>query len=344
MALRLFLVVSLAIFALTTVCTYNQNRSCKPGRPFMRKCNICWCASDGTPGGCTNYKCPDDVAAVASSSALSDSRIVGGKKVQPGEIPYQALMVSDYSSICGASLISKSAVLSAAHCVEDFHTFQVTLGTIKLYSFDWEDNLVRIYSREGVVHPSYSSVSLKHDVAVVLLKPEVALSSYIQLVDLPSYSIANETFADYKATASGWGRTADKSAVLSDSWNKIARSSSSSKESAEEEGYLVDGTSAYLQKVTLDIISNEKCWKYYGRMSVTSSILCAQGDKNRSTCNGDSGGPLTVDHNGGHILVGVVSFGSVRGCEQGIPVAFTRVTSYLTWIESAAGMKINSTQ
>ncbi|XP_049839628.1 brachyurin-like [Schistocerca gregaria] len=315
MALRLFLIVSLAIFALTTVCSYNQNRSCKPGRPFMRKCNICWCTSDGTPGGCTNYKCPDDVAAVTSSSALSDSRIVGGKKVQPGEIPYQALMVSDYTSICGASLISKSAVLTAGHCVKDFDTFQVTLGTIKLYSFDGEDNLERIYSREGVVHPSYTSTSLKHDVAVVLLKPEVTLSSTIQLVALPSYSIANETFVNYKATVSGWGRTSD-----------------------------MDDTSEYLQKVTLDIISNEKCWKYYGRMAVTSSTLCAQGDKNRSTCNGDSGGPLTVAYNGGHILVGVVSFGSVRGCERGVPVAFSRVTRYLTWIQSAAGVKIKSTQ
>jgi secreted trypsin-like serine protease len=49
---------------------------------------------------------------------------------------------------------------------------------------------------------------------------------------------------------------------------------------------------------------------------------------------GDSGGPLAhFDSNGVPTLIGIVSFGSSAGCELGYPSGYTRITSFLSWIE-----------
>lgn len=50
-------------------------------------------------------------------------------------------------------------------------------------------------------------------------------------------------------------------------------------------------------------------------------------------CLGDSGGPLTaIVVPGRRVLIGIVSFGDANGCTVGSPAGFTRVTSYLDWI------------
>lgn len=57
---------------------------------------------------------------------------------------------------------------------------------------------------------------------------------------------------------------------------------------------------------------------------------------------GDSGGPLVhLDSDGVYTLVGITSFGSNAGCQKGYPAAFTRVTSYLNWIQSTTGIAIS---
>lgn len=53
----------------------------------------------------------------------------------------------------------------------------------------------------------------------------------------------------------------------------------------------------------------------------------------------DSGGPLVIK-SAGSIQVGIVSFGK-QHCETGSPAVYTRVTSYLDWIEKHAGITIN---
>jgi secreted trypsin-like serine protease len=53
-----------------------------------------------------------------------------------------------------------------------------------------------------------------------------------------------------------------------------------------------------------------------------------------SCLQGDSGGPLVIEIDGAYNLVGIASFGAASGCELGLPAAFTRVTSYLSWIAS----------
>jgi len=58
---------------------------------------------------------------------------------------------------------------------------------------------------------------------------------------------------------------------------------------------------------------------------------------------GDSGGPLVFPEDDGlYTEVGIASFVHSSGCEAGFPAAFTRVTSYLDWIETNTGIVIAS--
>ena len=53
-----------------------------------------------------------------------------------------------------------------------------------------------------------------------------------------------------------------------------------------------------------------------------------------SCLQGDIGGPLVYLISDVYNLVGVVSFGSPSGCEDGQPFVYSRVTAYLSWINS----------
>lgn len=66
--------------------------------------------------------------------------------------------------------------------------------------------------------------------------------------------------------------------------------------------------------------------------SVSENTICLEGD-NVNFCNGDFGGPLTVeDADAITTQVGVKSFLAVLGCTFGFPGGFTRVSRYLEWI------------
>ena len=54
----------------------------------------------------------------------------------------------------------------------------------------------------------------------------------------------------------------------------------------------------------------------------------------RSTCPGDSGGPLFVDRNGILVLLGITSWGAAD-CPVGVPSIFTSVVPSTNWLKTA---------
>ena len=95
-----------------------------------------------------------------------------------------------------------------------------------------------------------------------------------------------------------------------------------------------------LKEVELPIISNEECMSMYqlsGRFEwIPKTIfLCSGTSKGgKDACDGDSGGPLVIESTEGKFeLVGITSWG--KGCgEPNQPGVYTRVSSFLSWIES----------
>lgn len=84
-----------------------------------------------------------------------------------------------------------------------------------------------------------------------------------------------------------------------------------------------------LNRVDLLIISNDVCRNTFG-VIVQPQHICTSGQGVVGGCNGDSGGPLTV--NG--LQVGIVSFGSAQ-CEAQNPTAYARVSHFIDWIEES---------
>ena len=90
-----------------------------------------------------------------------------------------------------------------------------------------------------------------------------------------------------------------------------------------------------LRTAMVPLMDLQECQDMYKEehRDVTNGMMCA-GFSNGGTdaCSADSGGPLTCQTNGKHVLHGVVSWGI--GCgKKHKPGVYTNVKEYLPWIE-----------
>lgn len=222
-------------------------------------------------------------------------RIVGGEPVTIEQYPWAASMQRYGSHRCGASIISHTKLVSAAHC-----TYGVTARTLKVrvgstVSSDGGQLMQILRIRQ---HPSYNPATIANDITVLILVASLSFNGNIAQITLPSNGLRLST--GEMTNVVGWG-------VL------------------YEGGIL----STQLRYVSVPIISNEDCNEAY-RNGITGGMLCAGfEDGLKDACQGDSGGPLTL----GNTLVGIVSFGN--GCARpGYPGVYTRVSEYREWIDN----------
>ncbi|XP_071535391.1 trypsin-1-like [Panulirus ornatus] len=253
----------------------------------------------------------------------NSNRIVNGVETEVNEWPWQAALmmrVEQYrweyhwptgwnyvleavlEQICGGSLINDRYVLTAAHCTYGLeeHTLIVHLREHRL-SDTKETELVNKSVSMIIQHEKYDAQTLVNDIALLRLSSPVTMDENLLPVCLPP---RERKYAGETATVTGWGTTSHG-------------------------GYPSD----VLQEVTLTVMSNSECQEKYGDYSqIEDTMLCAS-SPNKDSCQGDSGGPLVVmDENGNYDQIGVVSWGI--GCANATyPGVYTRVNSYLTWIE-----------
>ncbi|XP_046976239.1 collagenase-like [Vanessa cardui] len=237
------------------------------------------------------------------------SRIVGGQLASLGAHPHASgLLISlttGQTSVCGASLLSNTRLVTAAHCWRD-RTHQgsqmtVILGANRLFSGGH-----RVNTNNVQVHGSYNANTLNNDVAVITI-PWVGYNNNIRNIALPSGLLLNFNYAGERAVAVGFGRSSDSAA---------------------------GNNNQDLRQVTLTVIQNFECANIYGMQSVIGSTLCTSGQGRVGVCSGDSGGPLAFTFSGVRYLIGVTSFVSARGCEVGLPAGYARVTSFASWINA----------
>ncbi|XP_025832933.1 trypsin 3A1-like [Agrilus planipennis] len=231
----------------------------------------------------------------------SFGRIVGGSEVDISNYPYQVALLYSSSQICGASIISHSWILTAAHCI--------TSNTVSRYSiragsnFRYSGGVTRA-AGNIYVHGSYTSASSSgYDIALIALQSALTFGGTINAVDLPSPNVNIPSGTN--AITTGWGDTVE------------------------------DGNgSSRLRGVTVPIVTNNECRSSYGNR-ITSTMLCAGFPSGgRDACQGDSGGPLVAS---GYGQVGIVSWG--RGCARpNYYGVYSRVPALRNWITTVSGI------
>ncbi|KAF5289133.1 hypothetical protein FQR65_LT02023 [Abscondita terminalis] len=246
------------------------------------------------------------VFASTASARTLNSRIVNGITAAPGEFPYAVSYRYFDRHNCGASIISRSWILTAAHCIhEDFNNVSsILFGTINVENNQIPVNHVSDITKT-IQHPLYEPFDgYPNDIGLVELKEVLTYNDFIQPIQL---SIGGSpTPVGKVATLVGWGYEMDNGEVLSQ-----------------------------LHKVDIFVYSDEACKRIHGKNITTAVHICAgvpEGGKGQ--CSGDSGGPLAVDG----VQIGTVSW-SVKPCAiKGYPGVFARVSNYREWINSHTNM------
>ncbi|XP_047533321.1 serine protease persephone-like [Vanessa atalanta] len=240
--------------------------------------------------------------------------IIGGETVSLGEFPHMVALgyerTDGFDFLCGGSLISRTFVLTAAHCVDTLDQVKPSIarmGTIEIGDRQWSDETDgRI--NEIITHPSYKRRTKYHDLALLRLESPAQFSTNLNPVCL--YTKTDNPRVPL--TITGWGKTSTTR----------------------------DVKSTLLLKANVTVVPRAKCGESYTNwrklpVGISEEQICA-GDPQglRDTCQGDSGGPLQglTERDGQYRLVGITSFG--RGCGSPVPGVYTRVSHYLDWIES----------
>ncbi|XP_072743936.1 chymotrypsin-2-like [Anoplolepis gracilipes] len=231
---------------------------------------------------------------------LPISQIIGGNDAPNGLYPYQASLRNSKNNrhFCGGAIISKSYIITAAHCFNNLNhpsDVLVAVGSNYLdapYIVHKVANFIR--------HNGFDNFLHINDIGLIHVVQDIKFNKNIQPIALPT---TDSNYDDRYLVVTGWGRL----------W--------------------ADGPNPnHLQEIMVKGYYQKKCNKHY-QNSIVKTQICTLTTKGEGMCNGDSGSPLVADD----VLVGLVSFGMLP-CGSGFPDVFTRVFYYRTWITSHTGI------
>ena len=144
-------------------------------------------------------------------------RIIGGEVASPFAYTFLVTLAAaqhinqlDFSfSFCGGSLISDRVVLTAAHCIIDgFGTEKLFVGVHRhdLTEADDEHVCSATIEVESIhAHPDYDTVSMEHDVALLLLKDPAPCVSSGETTTVALDDSATDDRDNELVTVAGWG-------------------------------------------------------------------------------------------------------------------------------------------
>lgn len=251
-----------------------------------------------------------------------DDRIINGQEVSITQVPWQVAVLSSsepndfYAQNCGASILSETWVLSAAHCFVFDDKPNKTAADVEILAGVTtlgESNSSRTAVQQIIAHPAYDPSSTNNDIALLQLAAPVGLNGTSKKAIALPFEQQKATWpaADTPATVSGWGNT-----------------------STTGPAYPRDLMAAVVDVLTAP--SETQCGSYPTSAYLPNTMLCAaEMTVGKDSCQGDSGGPLAIEVAGTWLQAGIVSWG--YGCADPVyPGVYTRVTSYLDWITSEA--------
>ncbi|XP_004525699.1 serine protease nudel isoform X2 [Ceratitis capitata] len=241
-----------------------------------------------------------------------NGRIVGGSYSSPLQWPFVVAIYRDGKFHCGGTIYSEKWILSAAHCVINYHKYyyEIHAGMLRRTSFAGSTQIRTV--SHIIVHQAYERRSMRNDLSLLAMAEPLKFNRWVKPICLPDVG-RTTAGADWiwgpeentLCTVVGWGAVREKGPG-----------------------------SDQLREVIVPI--RKQCTELEDKES--EDVCAGDADGGRDACQGDSGGPLfcrSVNNTEEWYLAGVVSHGN--GCaRKGEFGAYTRVALYLDWIEMAS--------
>jgi len=237
---------------------------------------------------------------IANSLTIEiDSTINTGTDATPHQFPFAvAVRTRHFNSpiLCGAALISRQAVVTAASCVYGHTDGQVFLGAHDIADETERFQVVMGFDMEAVAfHPDFRPGQMSNDIVVIRLPAPIAFFTHaVNIIGLATNP--DEVFDS--ATAMGWG----SNCIL---------------QSCPELNVL--------RMIDVSVRPNSEC---NGQGLTSDSQLCATNILG-GPCRGDEGGPLIIFRDGNFWLIGIIE--TLGGLCRG-PAVYTRITSFVPWL------------
>jgi secreted trypsin-like serine protease len=226
------------------------------------------------------------------------SSVVGGSNANIANYPHQLSMRASNSHSCGASLVSGTKAVCAAHCGGGaISSYSVLAGTTDRTVTTCATCALRSLT-SFVRHGSFvnnGNQGYPNDIAVLHFSniPTNANTGYTAMAS------GSADYAGQSCIITGWGRTSSTSALP-----------------------------VTLQQGTMTVLTNANCAGQWSAAQINSGHICVQASS-VSACSGDSGGPLRC----GSTLVGATSWGQAQ-CNPSFPSVYSRVSFFRSWIDS----------
>lgn len=247
-------------------------------------------------------------------------RIGGGQTANREQFPWHTAIyykkVDNFIYHCGGTLVTRRAILTAAHCVTEDGSklneqdFLIYMGLFSLKREIGGEQIRKV--SKIMVHPEYDRAGLYSDIAVVKFLDPIEKNSYVLPICLWEETDDGVMhFSNMKGVVAGWG--------------------------LNENGQINEN----LTFLNLPIVSRAKCIEkdrtFYTPL-LNGRTYCAGDGNGKSVCNGDSGGGMVLYDKKSQVfrLRGVVS-ASIRKqntlmCDLNFYAIFTDVTKFRSWL------------
>ncbi|PKL84520.1 MAG: hypothetical protein CVV22_12515 [Ignavibacteriae bacterium HGW-Ignavibacteriae-1] len=252
-------------------------------------------------------------------------QIIGGVNADIEDYPWQVAIFSVRADgkleqqMCGGSIIDPYWILTAGHCVQDdAHKTQKIVAHITRRSQPGQGQIIEI--SDYIVHEDFDINVIQNDVALLRLAYPIDTSKIgsksIRLLT-PDEEQNGLIAPGIMATTTGWGTTTYRG-----------------------------NASDWLQVTSLPIISLETANQWFTETNETNEVTedmlpTGYEEGGKSSCHGDSGGPLFVkDNTDTWALAGITSWGAVCGGVKQ-PAVYTRVPYFYDWIISHSKIGID---
>ncbi|XP_026841826.1 serine protease grass [Drosophila persimilis] len=249
-------------------------------------------------------------------------KVTNGQRVKMGSRPWMALLkynvatMARHQFLCGATLISKRFVLTAAHCSINELPIAVRLGE---HDITTDEDCIMVGSKKRcqlphqdigiekiIMHEGYPKNITQNDIALIKLDRDVVYSAHINSICLPLYpSLQKNVLGQTLYLVTGWGRT----------------------ESGRPSNVPMEAFVKHL--------SMEDCIKAYRGYAFAENQVCTSAGI-QDSCSGDSGGPLQYPFRfygkQRFVQAGIVSVGSRQCGIETYPSVATNVVVFMPWI------------